>query len=563
VRVEPGKEPQISIPAWQDIVRLGPRVTVTPEDYAIQRHYERAHIPSPLAPEIQSEIAARREMGRRIRNSAIPEYEQGVTQMLTAVDNVQDAALTASVATRVIMPVLGQFGAWLAPAVLALGKIAGLLNWLGLGLFAFGVAYALACKGPKAAVAQASVPALAGYLFKGIRAVLPRMQGIPHAPPGQTQKGRMAAMMFGSPEGRALTNNRGSRWGRMRIGFGEALQAAQVASDLTGYGLSLGALMGFVGETTYGAARASQGEKVRIRSPAVNHAFREIVGPRVAHLGRAAAWHHEQCARALASAPFILRDPEMWGDELYSITWLVVYTSIEPLMWDTHQLRWRETVIDHLPAEWTPWEVRDPVTRGNLQDMGIDPDAPGRWPIPGSPLTITTERLVLELGPECSQALMRWLYAAPEDPLRRFVAELSMRVTERLWYWLEGHPHWPEWQLSPTTAVWESLWKANRWPIVSDDPDRLLAAWAASEQYVRDTGVKYIDAPILDDIWEKAGTPLLRILGDTAELPPEHLVPWTLATGESSDVAFGTNLQDAQTRLNTLLQSSRPRDPQD
>jgi len=561
VRVDPGKDPAVSIPAWSDIIKLGPRTTVTDEDWTIQRHYERAHLPSPLAPEIQDEIKARREMGRRMRNSAIPEYQEGVTTMLTAIDNVQDAALTASVGTRVAMPILGKFGTWLAPAVLGLASIARLLNWLNLGVFAFGVLYALACKGPKQAVAQASVPALAGFAFKGVRAVLPRMQGIPHAPPGQTQKGLMAAMMYGSPEGRALTNVRGSRWARMRITFGEALQAAQVASDLTGYGLSLGAIMGFVSESTYGAARASMGEKVHVRSPEVNHVFQSIIGPRVAQLGRGALWHHEQCARALAAAPFILRDPEAWGDELYALTWLVVYTSVEPLMWDTYQLRWRERVIDHLPAAWTPWDARDPVTRGIVEGLSMDPDRPGPWPLPGSPRELTTEKLVLEIGPEMSRALMRWLYQAPDDPLRRFVAELSLRVTERLWYWLEGHPYFPDWQLSPSTAVWESMWRDNRWPIISDAPELIAAAWAASEQYVIDTGRKYIDTPELDRIWQEHGTPLLRILGDGAAVPIEHLVPWDLETGASTDVAFGTSYAEARARLETLLAEQKKTPP--
>jgi len=405
------------------------------------------------------------------------------------------------------------------------------------------------------------VPALAGYLFKGVRAVLPRMQGIPHAPPGQTQKGRMAAMMFGSPEGRALTNNRASRWARMRFTFGEALQAAQVASDLTGYGLSLGAVMGFIGESTYGAVRASQGEKVKVRSPEVNHAFERIIGPRVAGLGRGAAWHHEQCARALASAPIILRDPEFWGDAMYALTWVTVYVSVEPLQWDTFNLRWRETVIDHLPAAWAPHEARDPVTRGILAELGIDPEHDPRWPIPRAPREISTEHLVLEMGKEIGDGLMRWLYMAPLDPLRRFIAELSMRVTERLWVWLEGHPYWPDWQLSPTTSVWESLWKGDRWPILSDDAERLVKAWAASEQYVRDTGVKYIDQLELDRIWEAAGTPLLRILGDTAEMPVEHLMPWNTETGQSNDVAYGQTTAEAKARLEQLLQETKRSKP--
>lgn len=552
VRVERPKEPTINIPAWNDVVRTGPRTTVTPEDWAIQKHFERAGLRSPLSSDVQEAIAARREMSRRMRNSAIPEYQQGVAAMATAVDNVQDAALTASVAARVAIPLLGKIGPWLAPAVLALGNIATLLNWIGLGIFAFGVGYALACQGPRAALAQAAVPKLAGFGFKGLRAVLPRMRGMPMTGYDNWQKGHIAAAMFGSPAGRALTNTRASRWARMQIGFGEALQAAQVAADLTGYGLSLGAVMGFAGETTYGAVRRMQGEKVGVRSPKINHALAELLLPTASQLGIGAAWHREQCCRALASAPFILRDPETWGDTLYGLTWLVVYVSVEPLMWDTQGIAWRELMIENAVATWTPWETRDPITRGILSEQGIDPDTEQRWPIPGAPREITTAQLVLEIGPEISRALTRWLDAAPLDPWRRFVAEMSMRVTERLWFWLEGSPWFPRWQLAPQTAVIESLLIASRWPIASDPPEALTRAWAACEQYITETGRKWIDQPTLDKLWADAGSPLLRLLPDTAPIPPEWFLPWDHKTGQPGDVGAGATIDQARAALEQL-----------
>lgn len=549
VRVEPGKQPTINVPAWSDIVRTGPRTPVTDEDWAIQRHFEQAGLPSPLSAEVQNSIRDRREIARRIRNSAIPEYQQGVSQLVTVVDNVQDAALTASVGARVTMPVLGRFGDWLAPAVLAMGRIAVLLNWLNSALMIFGVLYAAACQGPRQAVAQYSVKNLAGAGFGLIHAILPRSRGIPGPRPGAGLKPRMAATMTGIPQGRALAGMKGSRWGLARISFGEALQAAQVAADVTGYGLSLGAVMGFIGETAYAAERLTRGEHIRVRSPRVNHTFAELTHERIHALSSAALWHRQQCCRALAAAPFVLRDPETFGDDFYALTWLTVYVSIEPLMWDTQGIRWRDQIIAGLPASWAPWEMTDTVSRGIVAELGLDPDAHGAWPIPGAPPQLDAQRLVLELGPEISRALQRWLDAAPFDPLRRFVAELSVRVTERFWFWLEGHDEYPRWQLAPPTAVWESLFLADRFPILSDPPERLVAAWAACEQYVTDSGRKYIDAPILDQLWAQHGTPLLRIREDTAPVSPELLLPWNEETGAVDDVAFGATLDEARARL--------------
>lgn len=559
VRVDPAGQPTVRVPAWDDLIHLGPRIPVTPEDRAIQRHFDRAKLPSPLTPELQTEIHRRQELAAHIKNNPVPEYQQGVTAAMSAVDNVQDAALTASVAARVTMPVLGRLGAFLAPAVAVLGAIGTTLNWIAAGLFAFGVLYAFACRGPRAAAAQASVPALAGFLFKGIRAAIPRRAGINHPMPGRPRKGVLGSMMTGAIDGRTPTRLGASRWARVRPSFAELFQVAQTAYDVTGYGLTLGGVYGFTAETTYARTRAGRGEPVTPRSPRVNHVLDTILGPHVQILGRAALWHREQCCRAIAATPLILRAPELWGDEFYALAWLTYYVSLEPLMWDTHGLSWRESVIDALPGGWTVWDVRDPVTRDALEANGIDPDAPARWPVRGSPFVLTDEQLVTEVGPECGAALKRWLEAAPMDPLRRFVSELATRVTERVWYWLEASPDIPGWELAPSTAIWESLIQSDRWPIISDDPTALLRAVHACERYIEETGRKYIDVEKLDELWDQAGAPLLRIRGDGPDQPVEHLLPYDPTTGAPDNVAFGRTLGEARQRLETLHQEPPPK----
>jgi hypothetical protein len=557
VRVEPGKEPRISIPGWDDIVRTGPRVPVTDEDWKIQRHFERANLPSPLAPAIQEEIKHRRELAQKIRNSATPEYQQGISTMLTAVDNIQDAALTASVTVRITMPVLGGIGPYLAPALGALGTIGTFLNWVAGGLFVLGVAYAAACQGPKAALAAASVPALAGFMFRGIAALLPRSRGIPHPIPGQADKGITGMRFHGIADGKIARSPGGTRWGRMRITFAEALQVAQTSADMTGYGIALGAIMGMISETAYSTTRRDQGYNVTIRSPKVNHDFAKILAPHIAILGPGAAWHREQCARALASAPLILRDPDTFGDTLYGLTWLTVYVSVEPLMWDTNGLHWRETVIDGLPASWYPWSPRDETTRGILEETNTNPDELSVWPVPGAPHALTTEQLVLEIGPEISRELIRWLSIKPDDPWRRFVSELSVRVCERLWYWLEATNEYPRWSLAPHSAVWESLIQADRWPIISDDPNAMMAAFRDCELEVINTGRAIIDTLRLDEIWEARGVPLLRIGTPDDQMPFEHFAPHDPNAPPTPDVAFGRDVSEAREKLRQLLADAK------
>lgn len=563
VRVERPKEPQITIPAWGDVIRTGPRTIVTPEDIAIHRHFERAGLPSPLGSHVTQEILDRRAMAERIRNSATPEYQRGVGTMMTAVDNVQDSALALAVGGRITATALGRFGSWIAPAVAGMASIARALSWLGIALGIFGVVYAWACQGPRHAAAQARSLAMAGYLFKGIRKVLPRARGVPTPFPTAGAKGHYGMASFSRPSGRLPDNARASRWAKVKPSFGEVLQIAQVAYDFTGYGVALGAIMGFSTETAYAGARKQRGEDTKLRSPAVNHELARILGSRVAGLGRAALWHRQVCARALASAPLILRDPTSWGDELYGLTWLVFYASLEPLMWDTQGLPWRDPVIASVGgASWEPWDVHDPVTRALLTTDEQDP-AELRWPIPGAPAELSADRIMLELGKEIATALERWLEEDVNDPWRSFVAEMSMYVTERVWWWLEGAPDWPRWKLSPFSAVWESLFLASRWPIVSDPPELLVAAWAASEQYVRDSGRQMIPVDELDRIWTDAGSPLLVLRGPDAEMPAEFFAAWDEESGDPGDVSFGHDVADARRRLEELRRSEAPQSPQD
>lgn len=558
VTVDGGKSPRISIPAWDDVIRTGPRTTVTPEDYAISKHFRQARLPSPLDPKIEREIQHRRDVADRIRNSAIPEYQTGVGTMVTAVDNVQDATLTLAVGGRITSTALGRFGLWMAPAVAQLSRLALAMSWLGIALSYFGIAYAAACQGPRDALSQARSQALTGYLFKGLRAASPRLRGIPTPFPSAGRKGQTGAAMFGVPSGRGVANKRASRWAKAAPSFGELLQAGQVAYDQVGYGLALGAIVGMSSETAYASARLAQGERVVVRSPDVNYVMARVLGSTVAGYGRAALWHRHQCARAVASAPIILRDPEFWGDALYGLTWLTYYASLEPLMWDTQGLAWREPMVGSLQgAAWEPWDVADPVSRGILQDVGVSLTEL-RWPVPGAPAKLGAEYLVGGIGKEIGDALARWLDADPFDPWRRLIAETAMNTTERVWYWLEGGPDWPAWTLAPTAAVWESLFLGARWPVVSDPPERILAAWADSEEYARESDEHLIPVEVLDRIWRDAGSPLLRLTGGDGEVPADFFAPYDPDAPDRGDSSFGPDLYSARERLSELIRSRAP-----
>lgn len=567
-RVEPGKTPQINIPAWNDVIRTGPRPVVSDEDRATHRAFQRAGLPSPLSPAIQAEIARRQRFAQSIPNAATPGYLAGISQALNAADNVQDMALTAAVAARLGLGLTeagfglaaarlgGAAGAAaggvaglvprLFPVVTGLLRVAGMLNWIGIALLLLGPLYALACGGPKDFGRALGIPFLNQLLFRGVRLLAPRRLGIPALRAPKGNKGKIGAAAGKGPGGRRGRPPTGGRFGALSFSFAEALQAAQSAEALTGYGLALGGVVGMVSDTAFSQARGSLAAPGGPRSPAVNHEYAALIGPRLVGLSDAALWLRQTSARTMATVPLILAEPEFYGDDTYVLAWIAAYLAQEPVSWDQGGLPWRDIIARARGASWRGYIPQDGATRDELRELGRDPDDPGPWPVAGLPAEITPAHYLDELAPKIGAALVRWLEVDPMDPLRAFVAELSGTVTDRYWTWLEDSPDWPRWELTEDVGVLESFVLSNRWPIITDDPDAIARAWTQSRQLLTDTDRKWLTADELDRIWDAAGSPLLRLLPAEAEIPREWFLPFDQATGEVGEVVGATTLPEAQ-----------------
>lgn len=567
-RVQPGKTPQINIPAWNDVIRTGPRPIVTREDRETQRAFERAGLPSPLAPNIQAELARRQRFARDIPNSATPGYLGGLNQALNAVDNVQDLALTALIGARIGLG-LTEAGFALAAArlsgaaagaaggaanliprlfpVIAGGlRVVGMLNWIAAAIALLGPLYALACGGPRDALSAASIPYINKALFAALGRVAPRRLGMPALRGPRGPKGKIGAAASKMPGGRRGRAPNGGRYGALSFTFAEALQAAQAAEAMTGYGLALGGVVGAVSDTAFSQARGSRGMAGGPRSPAVNHEYAALLAPRLAGLSDGALWHRQLAARTLATAPLILANPDFYGDETYILTWLMVYLAQEPVSWDQVGLPWRDIISRAGAARWRGYVPTNPVTRDELRELGRDPDDPGPWPLDGLPDELTAAHYLDELAPKIGRELVRWLEADPLDPRRAFVAEVSGSATERFWYWLEDSAEWPRWELTEDIGLLESFALSSRWPIVSDDPEAIARAWTASTTKLADEGRKWLTADELDTIWDAAGSPLLRLLPPDAPIPEAWLLPYDQATGQPGELVGAPTLEEAQ-----------------
>ena len=566
--VDPGKSPRINVPAWDGIIRVGPRPIVTPEDWATQRAAERAGVASPLSAEIQGEIARRRDFARNIPNSATPDYMAGLSQYINAVDNVQDFMATLAVGGRLalgaaelglalsarLIPALApeagllaaRLGARFLPVIGWALLAADLLNLLTRVGVALGPFYGLACGGPRDALAAAAVPFLTAGLFKGLGAIIPRRLGVPalRADKGNKSKfGRAAARM---PGGRVPRFPSGSKYGPLSVSFADAITAAQVGADMIGYGVSLGGIVGAISDTAFSTARGPSTAGRVARSPRVNHAYRDLIAPRLAGLSDAALWHRQLAARTLATVPLILAEPDLGGDELYVLAWIAAYTAIEPVQWDQPGLPWRDLVAGAGDAHWFGWPVEDPGSRETVTAYGLDPDGLTPWPLPGAPLEITPRDYLEELAPRITRGLQAWLMRAPDDPLRAFVAELSGAHTERAFCWLEGSTHWPEWKLSPDVCVLESMLRANVWPVMSDDPVRLYTAWDQARRQLADESRGWLTRDELEAIFDGHGVPLLRLLAPDAPLSPAWFLPFDETTGAPGPQVSAPTLAQAR-----------------
>jgi hypothetical protein len=562
------KSPQINVPSWNGIIRTGPRPIVSDADWATQRAFERAGQPSPLSAELQAEIGRRRDLARNIPQSATPEYMAGLSQFVNASDNVQDFLATLAVAGRLalggaelgliaagrIIPAFGPTAAAIAARVgarflpvigwtLLAADILNLITRLGVWAGPF---YGLACGGPRDGLAAAAVPFMAAGFFRGLGRILPRRMGVPALRASKGNKaslGRTAARM---PGGRFARPGAGGRYGPLSVSFADAITAAQVGADMAGYGVSLGGIIGAMSDTAFSTSRGGGLSAPGLRSPKVNHDYLELIGPRLRGLSDAALWHRQLAARTLATVPLLLAEPEIIGDELYILSWIAAYTAIEPVQWDQQGLPWRELVANAKGAHWFGWPVRDAGSRETVQLYGQNPDALNPWPLRGAPLEITPAHYLDELAPKIARGLERWTMAAPEDPLRAFVAELTGAYTERAWCWLEGGQHSPEWKLSPDVGVLESLLRANVWPVMSDPPERLVAAWIESRELLRQEERGWLTLDELDAIWTRQDVPLLRLLPPDAPLDPRWFLPFDEHTGQPGDMVAAPSLEQAR-----------------
>lgn len=243
--MSPNPPNTISLPGWDSIIAIPhgkpPTKAQYREYYAAKRQHRRPDLPQ----DVTAEIERRSDIRSRIQSSATPDTAQAWTKILTTLDDAQDLFSLVALAGRL-------FGR-VAPKVL--GRIIPGLGWILLGSDILKLLTLLA------SLLQPFFVAMCHGLSMGLSASLPALTI------GNAAKLIGHGLTGLNPFSRAARLARQAKFTGKLFRMGEALEIAQAAKTLTGYGLTLGGIMGTITESAYALELAARGQPISIATP--------------------------------------------------------------------------------------------------------------------------------------------------------------------------------------------------------------------------------------------------------------------------------------------------------
>lgn len=541
--LQPGETPSLTIPGWDDVIQLGPRLPTTQaerkEFWDALREKREPNLPA----DVTAALVKRAAFSEAMRTSAAPGYLQGWGDILTAVDNVQD--FTSTVAT------LGRLTIWAAPRIAGrfvpgVGWIltaSDLLNALSfMGLVAMPI-YALLCAGPTAAVAAGVPGMVAKKMLKG--EMWKKMLNNPFS-----RKARFAGDRVGerlddaarAREARAASApnmivraredaaagklramqrlRNAQRLGRLPSVF-NMLEVLQTTDALWGYGLSFGGLVGLAFETTYAAARAARGEAVRINNgwfvgDTINRASGAEATRRQADLATL-----QKAAGVLAGAAKLQQVQDYLPDDLHLLTMTALAGAIPTLAAAVKDVDWRGEFWEAFAERWAPAIQDDAFTRGWAASHGTTIVVPQAHAVPGNPLTLDGFEYVETLTPLCIDAVQGFTRARRNTAQGTYYGMLVNLTTEQMFSFLFGDDDVLKWELSTDARLLSGLAEDGYLVNVMEPPEAIWRFWNRAREALEVSG----DTSLSPAAWlrfaAEAGLTLIKVLPPDATWPPE------------------------------------------
>ncbi len=364
----PTKRGIIHVPGWDEFIHL------YPEDW----------LPD------EEQTRRRRDRAIRISQSPTPESARAIGTVMTWVDDVQDALVTASVLARLV----AYFYKPALPVAAGLQSAAAALNLFGLS-------------------SQVGAITLTGK-FRGQALV---------------------RSLIGAQSARARTALRISR---VLPTVGESIQIAQTTDQLFGVGLSLGPLVGLISDTIFGAPA---GAEFAFRS-GIRYRPRDEVWLRPEDQAGAEALElHDplhQILRGSTAAAWILgtRYGPTFSDRVDALA--VLSLSAELARGFLTQAKWEDLVTPSLEIPRPASRQIRPRTAIVVYTQTGSTTAPESFPVEGNPKELSIRDQAEQLrrcGPAC---VHEWLQEAPSREARLFAEQLATDLTPRMTRAFEG-----------------------------------------------------------------------------------------------------------------------------
>lgn len=511
----------ISIPGWDDVIHLRPRLQ--PTDAQREEYWRaRAAKQTPnLAPTVVAELDRRRVRTEQSRTSAAPGWNQGFSAVLTAIDNVQDFASTVATFGRLLLwtaPVLGAplarvpdaataaraaFLAFLdsaagkalvaggradlarrlaeqagrrAAAAIVSGAGVGLAAKLGLRLLP-GLGTAILVSDILNTLSLLGMMANVGYalLCAGPKEAL--AAGVPMALFKRALQGEAWRWLRSNPFGQAARLRRQAKALGALPGFSNLVEVAQTTDQLFGRGASFGGLVGMLIEGANGAALLSQGTSVTIDTRNFRASFGASINEPLAERSPAELLVTMQAGRVLASAPLLFLHAEDFPDDEILLTLTAYAVAFDTVARQLRGHQWQDAFAAASSSHFVPPLALDPFTRDALTAEGIEPESGSAWPIEGAPAELAGNEYVERVGIPAGEAMSRWLLARRWSDTATYPGSLIASVVDLFVSTLDDDPELAAWELTPDSRMLHSLAEEGLIPSLDAPPEALEAFW--------------------------------------------------------------------------------------
>ncbi len=507
----PGTPLTVSIPPWHSVIHLGARPRPGPDDWKEYGLAIKQGRPPNLPPEMLDAIKDRIIGLEAQKTSPTPSFLAGWTQILTALDNVQDFLSTVATIGRLILWAAPKIAPRIVPGVGWVVLAADIVNLMSAIAMIAMPAYAALCAGPTAAIA-AGLPAV---FFKGLL---------------KQEAWTMANL------------NPFSRYGKFRkrpkvIGrlpsVSNLVEVAQTTDQLFGVGLSLGSLYGMVVEGLSAAELSARGQPVRINPQPFLHGFGAGIAPAIQRKNTAEVEVINQAARVMAQAPAIAGQADVFPEWIHHEHLGAILGAVGVLATALEGVDHDELFGRELIGEVRPPGVLTPHLEAEIAVTGVDPSTIEHWwfgagarSVPIDEYAGTVARMV--------PAALRALWPSQQRRIEgQWIGACVNEVTEQLFHLFTGDPYSVAWELTPQWRLIVSMTEAG---LLAHPGDALVAVQRfldAGTAALTDTGRGRLEEPELLALARAAGITLFRLLPPESPLPAEWLPYFEYLRGSS------------------------------